>query len=207
VYPLDDRGTARLLVPKPSPVDPHRTHFTYYPGAVRLSETAAPNTKNRSHRIDVAVTEPGDGVLLAFGGTSAGFVLYVKDGKPTYHYNWFNRTRTSITSDTRLPDSPSTVSLEFRYDGGGAGKGGDAILFINEQEVGHGRIEQTVAARFGLDTMDVGKDTGAPVSEDYRSPFPFTGTIDHVDIHLGPPGLDPSEESSLHAKFTAGKEY
>ena len=53
VYPFDDRGVARLVVPKPPPggADPGRRQFTYFPGAVRLPETAAPNTKNRSHRI------------------------------------------------------------------------------------------------------------------------------------------------------------
>jgi arylsulfatase A-like enzyme len=207
VFPLDDRGAERLLIPKPSPGDPNRRDFTYYPGAIRLAETAAPNTKNRSHRIDVSITEKGDGVLLAYGGVSAGFVLYVKDGKPTYQYNWFNRARTSITSDIELPKGASTVTFEFLYDGGGAGKGGEGVLFIDDQEVARARIEATVAARFGLDTFGVGIDTGSPVAEDYPAPFAFDGTIQRVDIHLGEPGLDPDEERTLHARFRAGKEY
>src|SRR5262245_3661371 len=69
VYPLDDRGAARLGIPKPPPggADPKRRRFTYYPGAVRLAETAAPNMKNRSHRIDIALKKGGEGVLLAMG--------------------------------------------------------------------------------------------------------------------------------------------
>lgn len=57
VYPFDDRGAGRLAVVKPSPggADPNRTQFTYYPGAFRLAETAAPNTKNRSHRITAVI--------------------------------------------------------------------------------------------------------------------------------------------------------
>lgn len=71
-------------------MDPKRTKFTYYEGASRLSETAAPNTKNRSHRISAVIDMPekgGDGVIVAEGGMSAGFALYVKDGKLAYHYN------------------------------------------------------------------------------------------------------------------------
>ena len=36
VYPFDDRGAARVAVPKPPPggSDPNRTKFTYYAGAV-----------------------------------------------------------------------------------------------------------------------------------------------------------------------------
>src|SRR5262249_29701729 len=63
VFPLDDRGSARLAEPKPSPggADPNRTKFTYYPGASRLPETAAPNTKNRSHRISAVIELSGKG--------------------------------------------------------------------------------------------------------------------------------------------------
>jgi hypothetical protein len=42
VYPFDDRGAARLSVPKPSVggSDPNRTKCTYFAGGSRLAETA-----------------------------------------------------------------------------------------------------------------------------------------------------------------------
>jgi len=209
VYPLDDRGAGRLAVPKPPPggADPKRRQFTYYPGAVRLAETAAPNTKNRSHRIDVSILQGGDGVLLAEGGQSAGFVLYVKDGKPCYHYNFFDVERTSIEASHALPKGKSKVSFEFRYDGGGGGKGGEAVLFVNDKEVGKKRIARTVAGRFGIDTFGVGCDTGSPVCNAYKPPFAFTGEIEKVDILLGDPGLSEDEERAMQAKFHAGINY
>ncbi|OUS89635.1 sulfatase-like hydrolase/transferase [Rhodococcus sp. NCIMB 12038] len=209
VYPLDDRGAERLVTPKPPPggADPARRHFTYYPGAVRLPETAAANTKNRSHRITVLIDEPGDGVLVACGGGSAGYVLYVDEGRPVYHYNWFGRERTMLRSDSPLPDGTSIVEFEFLYDGGGAGRGGDAVLTVDGREVARDRIERTVAGRFGIDTFGVGRDTGSPVSGDYTAPFAFTGSIGRVDIELGEPGLDPDEEAALHARFSSGKDY
>jgi arylsulfatase len=209
VLPLDDRGAGRLAEPKPAPggADPTRRKFTYYPGAVRLAETAAPNTKNRSHRIDVAIEKLGDGVLLAEGGQSAGFVLYVKDGKANYHYNFFEIERTSLTSTARLPPGRSTVSLEFRYDGGGAGKGGEAVLLVDGSVVASQRIERTVAGRFGIDTFGVGCDTGSPVCKDYKPPFAFQGSIKQVDIALGEPGLSEEDERVLQARFHAGKNY
>lgn len=209
VFPLDDRGAARLAVPKPPPggADPKRRRFTYYPGAVRLAETAAPNTKNRSHRIDVSISKPGDGVLLAEGGQSAGFVLFVKDGKPCYHYNYFEIERTSVQSTQRLPAGPCEISFEFRYDGGGGGKGGEAVLFVNDKEVAKKRIERTVAGRFGIDTFGVGRDTGSPVCKDYKPPFAFVGQIERVDIVLGDPGLSEAEEHAMQKKFHAGVNY
>ncbi|GIQ73953.1 arylsulfatase [Bradyrhizobium sp. RD5-C2] len=207
VYPFDDRGAARLAVPKPSPggTDPNRTKFTYYAGASRLPETASPNTKNRSHRITAVVEMPdkgGEGVIVASGGQSAGYALYVKDGMLIYHYNWFGRERTSITSNVPLPTGESTVALEFAYDGGGLGKGGEAVIGINGKEVGRGRIPNTVAGRFGIDTFGVGSDTGAPVSDAYTAPFPFTGKIKRVDIELGPQSLKPEDEAKLHEMQT-----
>jgi arylsulfatase len=209
VYPFDDRGSARLAVPKPPPggADPNRRQFTYYPGALRLPETAAPNTKNRTHRISVHLKQRGDGVLVAAGGISAGYVLYVKDGKPFYEYNWFDRDRTVLSGKSQLSQGVSTLTFEFLYDGGGAGKGGDAILLVDGAEVDRKRIERTVAGRFGIDTFGIGADTGAPVSKGYKPPFPYQGVIDRVDIEIGEPGLPPEEEAKLHARFTAGKDY
>ncbi len=209
VYPLDDRGAARLGAPKPPPggADPKRQHFTYFPGAVWLAETAAANTKNRSHRIDISVTQEGEGVLVACGGMSAGYVLYVKGDKVFYHYNFFEVERTSIESSIALPKGKSTIRFDFSYDGDGGGKGGEGVLFVNGKEGGRKRIERTVPARFGIDTFGIGIDTGSPVCNDYKPPFAFTGMIETVDIRLGKSGLSEKEERILQAKFHAGKEY
>ena len=189
VHPLDDRGTGRLLVPKPAPggSDPKRTHFTYYAGAVRLAETAAPNTKNKSHTITADVVMPqngGEGVIVAEGGSSAGFSLYVQGGKLVYQFNWFDEDRYVITSSEPVPAGKSTVRFDFAYDGGGEGKGGTGTIFINGKKVGEGRIEKTVPARFGIDTFGIGMDTGSPVSDTYNPPFTFNGNIEKVDIVL-----------------------
>ncbi len=208
VYPFDDRGSGRLAVPKPSPggADPKRTHFTYYAGASRLAETASPNTKNRSHRITAQIEMPetgGEGVILAAGGASAGYALYVKDGKFVYHYNWFERERTDLASNVSLPPGKSTVTVEFAYDGGGLGKGGEVVIGVNGKEAGRARINNTVAGRFGIDTFGVGSDTGSPVTNTYKAPFPFTGKVLQVDIELAPQNLSPAEETKLHEMQTA----
>lgn len=187
VYPLDDRGTGRLISPKPAPFDPTQKRFTYYSGATRLAETASPNTKNKSHSITAHVDLPAkgaEGVLLAVGGQSAGFVLFIKDGKLVYDYNWFEEQRTAITSSKPVPAGKAALRMDFAYDGGGPGKGGVVSLFINDEKVGEGRLEKTVPGRFGIDTFGVGVDTGSPVSQAYAPPFAFTGTIEKVDIEL-----------------------
>ncbi len=44
VYPFDNRGSARLAIPKPpvTDADPKSNTYTYYYGAIRIAEPAAP---------------------------------------------------------------------------------------------------------------------------------------------------------------------
>ncbi len=186
VYPLDDRGAQRLSVPKPSPLG-NRTKFTFYAGATRIPETAAPNTKNRSWTMDAMITTDAqhkDGVINAIGGSSAGYALYIKNGYPTFVYNFFEDNVTFIKSSKKMPDGMASIKVDFKYDGGGPGKGGLFTLYIDNVKVGEGRIEHSVAARFGIDTFGIGEDDGSPVTHDYAAPFKFRGAIEEVNIEL-----------------------
>jgi len=103
-----------------------------------------------------------------------------------------------------LPKGKSTLELAFGYYGGGLGKGGEAILLLDGEEVGRGRIEQTVAGRFGIDTFGLGADSGSPVSNAYKPPFALTGArIERVDIKLAPRNLSQSEEDELQERYLA----
>ena len=44
-----------------------------------------------------------------------------------------------VKSSEKLSAGPTSVRMEFKYDGGGVGKGGVATLFINDRKVGEGR--------------------------------------------------------------------
>ena len=205
VLPLDDRFLERADPSQRPSLIAGRTDFTYYPGVVRIPESSAPNTKNKSHTITVQVEIPkegADGVLVAAGGVVAGYVLYIKDGKPTYEYNWFTQSRYKVTSSEKLQPGASTIRVEFKYDGGGMGKGGTASLFVNDKKLGEGKIEKTVPGRFSADeTFDIGRDTGSPVSSDYVSPNPFRGKLKQVNIRLGTSALsdeDQKKEQEIH---------
>jgi arylsulfatase A-like enzyme len=202
VLPLDDRFAERID-PKlrPSLIE-GRTTFTYFGGASRIPEGSSPDVKNRSHTIAVDLQVPpggAEGVLVAAGGPTGGYVLYVKDGRPVYHYNlggfmyrWTNE------SSEKLPPGDSTVRFEFAYDGGGIGKGGTGRVYINGKKVGEGRIERTNFLRFSFEeTFDTGRDTGLPVGDAYQSPFPFTGTIKKVTVDTAPAKLTEDDARTL----------
>ena len=190
VLPLDDRTLERLnaaLVGRPD-LMAGRTSLTVYQGMVGMSENVFINVKNRSHTITAEMEIPANGangVLLAQAGRFGGWSLYLKDGKPTYTYNWLGLQRYTVAADQALPAGKATIRFEFAYDGGGVGKGGTGTLFVNEKNVATGRIENTQCCGFSADEgADVGADEGTPVTEAYQVPYEFTGKIDKVTIEL-----------------------
>jgi arylsulfatase len=166
-----------------------RTEFTYYGPITRIPEGAAPDIKNKSFRIaaDVVMHQGGEhGIVVTQGGLSAGYALLLRNGKPMFHYNRANVAHFNIAAQDPLAAGKHTIAFEFKYDGGGVGRGGIGKLIVDGNQVAEGRVEATVPYRFsGDETFDVGEDTGTPVNEDYDVPFKFTGEIEKVVVTLG----------------------
>ena len=167
------------------------------------------NTKNASHSItaEVKVTDGGGkGVILAQGGRFGGWSLYLHNGKPTYTYNWLGLERYTISSPTVLTAGRAKIRYEFAYDGGGFGKGGTGTMFVNDQQVAQGQIENTHGYSISLDEgADVGEDGETPVVEDYGLPAPhrFDGKIVNLTIELakmeqaGPMEMEKLNQTNL----------
>jgi len=190
VLPLDDRLQERFvaaLVGRPD-LMAGRTSLTVYQGMMGMSENVFINLKNKSHTITAEVEIPkkgANGVILAQAGRFGGWSLYMKDGKPTYTYNWLGLQRFTVAATQAVPAGKATIRFEFAYDGGGMGKGGTGTLFVNGKKVATGRIEKTQFAIFSADEgADMGADEGTPVTEAYKVPFKFTGKIAKVTIEL-----------------------
>lgn len=188
ILPLDDRGSGRLAIAKPPVIgsSSNASVYTYYQGATRIAEPAAPPMKNRSWTIDAQLEtrgEQSEGVIVAFGGIAAGLVLYLDDGVPVFDYNYFE-THTEVKGKGPLKIGKSKLTLEFDYLGSGkeVGKGAQVTLSVDGKVVGEGEIPATVAGRFGIDTFGVGEDSGQPVTHAYEPPFRFTDTISKVNI-------------------------
>jgi arylsulfatase len=187
VLPIDDRLLERFdaaLVGRPDLMG-GRTTLTVFQGMTGMSENAFINTKNQSHTITAEVESGTNGVILAQAGRFGGWSFYLKDGKPTYTYNWLGLKEYTVAATQALPAGKSTIRYEFVYDGGGVGKGGTGTLFINGQKVATGRIEQTECCALSADEgADVGEDAGTAVTQSYAMPFKFTGKIGKVTIEL-----------------------
>jgi len=61
-------------------------------------------------------------------GIGGGFSLFLKDGKPTYTYNYFGQSTTTISAPDPLPPGHAKIVLKFDYEGGGRGKGAGQLV-------------------------------------------------------------------------------
>jgi arylsulfatase len=200
VFPLDDRKSERAnsdLAGRPD-LMAGRTTMTLYPGMSHMNENTILNVKNKSHVVTADIIVPdanASGAIIVQGGRFGGWGLYLKRGVPAHCYNFFGFEHVYARGTQALTPGKHTIRYEFKYDGGGVGKGGVGTLFVDGQKVGEARLTRTVPFVFSADDFaDIGKDYGAPVTEDYETPHGrFTGTINWVRIDIGKEAFsDPS---------------
>lgn len=191
VFPLDNRITERENPVLAGRLDllGSRRSVTYSGKMRRFTEEAAPNVKNRSYKItaDIEVGDFAEGVIVAQGGRFGGWSLYCHEGRACYVYNYLGLAHSSLRGTTPITPGQHKLELNFDYDGGGVGKGGDITLRLDGTKETDGRVEQTTPYFFSFDeTLDVGVDLSTPVTDDYRAiDNEFTGVVHSVRIDLG----------------------
>jgi arylsulfatase A-like enzyme len=191
VLPLDDRRVERFnadLAGRPQLVKGNSQLL--FSGMGRLSENSVLVMKNKSFSITAEVEVPSngaEGVIIHQGGTFGGMSLYAKGGKAKFAYNLCGLQTFTTEASQPIPAGKHQVRMEFAYDGGGLGKGGNVSLYYDGKKVGEGRVERTQPMVFSADeTTDVGRDTATPVSSDYtRKTSVFNGRVHWVQIDLG----------------------
>jgi arylsulfatase len=187
-----------------------RTSLTLSEGMVGMSENVFINIKNRSLSItaDVEIPEGGaNGVIIAQAGRFGGWSLYLKDGKPTYTYNFLGLQQFKVSAPDALSAGKATVRMNFDYDGGGIGKGGIATILVNGEKVASGRIERTQGMLFSADEgAGVGLDDATPVTSDYKErDNSFTGKIFKLVIEVKPIGAAVKAEAEVGQRTAAVK--
>ena len=187
VLPLDDRAMGRMFEPRPKPYE-DKSEYIYYPNGAPIGEGVAVNVKNRSHKILAEVDMPSEGaegVLLCHGGRFGGYTFFVKDQHLHYVYNFLGMEYYRMVSTDTIPSG--AVNLEFQFekdDIEGFGAGGHGSLFINGQKVGEGRIPRTIGVRYHLadDGFCCGYNGQTPVTDDYATPYKFSGKLKQVTV-------------------------
>jgi arylsulfatase len=111
--------------------------------------------------------------------------FYIKDGTLIYYDNLAGVERYVVPAGEKLPIGQVALKAVYKSDADKPFAGATVTLFANDKKIGEGVIMKSIPNRVTLDeTLDVGFDTGTPVSEDYQVPFRFTGQLKGVTIDL-----------------------
>ncbi len=207
VLPLDPRFAERWnpdTAGRPTPV--RGSSQLLFGGMRRLQENVVLNVKNKSHSVTAEIDVPDDGaqgVIIAQGGDTGGWSLYAHEGRLTYCYNLLGVEHYYTRADATLPPGTHQARIEFAYDGGGFGKGGDVALHVDGDKVATGRVERTHKQIFSMDeTTEVGSDAGSTVSEDYgpRGNV-FSGKVHWVQLDIDAAAADQDHLIAPEERF------
>jgi arylsulfatase len=184
VYPLYDDMISRIGAQQDRLFGDQKDFVYYAPGAVRIAEKASAPVKNRSHTIVTSIDLKGDeeGVIVAVGGMTGGYTMYIKDGRLVYDYNYLDGVHYKLESE---PLGLGETELKFNFiktkEFGGIGE-----LYVCGAKVDEVDMPDMHISTYSLaETFDVGQDTGTQVDPAYAGgTFPFTGALDRVVITL-----------------------
>jgi len=187
VLPLDDRSIELFFTRyRDRSVHPTDRRYTYYPPMAPLPAQVAPGMGGKGFDLAATIDRPAGagGVLYATGTENSGLSVFVQDDRLVFDYNCFNDHHI-VESAVPVPVGPSVVGLRFRREGAGA----TAVLYVDGVACGD------LALPFAMNIISsvgpsVGYDHGSPVSERYRGPFTFEGTLHKVDIAVVHRGAD-----------------
>jgi arylsulfatase len=196
--PLESRNALEILgAPRPELAKP-RDRYVYYPECAEVPESVTANIRNRSYAVGVEVTiddKDASGVLFSQGSRFGGHALYMKGGKLKYVYNWVGEFEQIVESTDAIPVGNHVLSASFVKEGDAMPTEGTLTLYLDEIKVGEGKIK-TQPGKFSLagEGLNVGKEGGEPVTDDYpgTKPWAFTGgTIAEATVDVaGEPWAD-----------------
>jgi len=184
VYPLYDDMIRRLANTQDILFGDQKEFVYFAPGAFRIAEKASAPVKNRPHEIVTTVDLNGgeEGVIVAVGGMTGGFTMYVKDSKLHYDYNYLDGVHYHLSSPV-LPEGETELKFNFikTVEFGGTGE-----LYVNGDKVDTIDMPHMHISTYSLaETFDVGRDTGTQVDSSYEGGvFAYSGEIDRVFITL-----------------------
>ena len=134
-----------------------------------LTSQAGPYIVNRPLKVTADVDVAGDGVIIAQGGTSQGWAIYVQDGTLRFATTVDNK-RTVIDSKAGVVGKQQIyVSMT---------KKGILKMLIGGKEVAKEKLESVPTSQ-PQDGLQVGRDTGGQVG-DYKPPFELDGKVEKV---------------------------
>ncbi|WP_166831473.1 arylsulfatase [Thalassoroseus pseudoceratinae] len=136
-----------------------------------LPRSKSPFVENRPFTVTVKISELGsDGVLVAQGGSSAGYAVYVQDGRLHFAVRRSGKLDDLVSTEVLPPDA-KTITVSLADDG-------VVNATVNRKPFMKGK-SAGVLTQMPLDGLQVGKDLTGAVGN-YETPFEYSGTIERV---------------------------
>jgi arylsulfatase len=172
--------------------------YVYRPGISSIPESLAPNLRNRAWQIAAALTVPADGpcegILVAHGGHSGGYALYLKDRRLHYVNNVLGASITTVSAEVTLPAGEVLVRATFTPTGRFKG---DVELWYGDVPVGRGHLAFTTPLTYGSEPFAVGYQRMTPICHDLHGAAELTpGVCERVMIEaVGEAYRNPEAEA------------
>ena len=139
-------------------------------GYLDLNEGALPEPGQRALSIAAEIQAEGpNGVVVAQGGQSRGYAIYLQDGRPCFAISG----SVPIKGEATLPEGWVTIEAKLAQNR-------QMTLSVNGTTVAQGRAKALIGGQPG-DGLQIGADTISPVG-DYDVDNPFTGRIRRVNV-------------------------
>lgn len=180
---------------------PQPNHMVFPLGGATVPHNLAPLLPGKSYTLTAVIHrdhQAQQGVLAAQGDRFSGYALYIQNNHLVYERNT-GVDVVRMVSDEALP--VGDVTVRFRFDkvstalavakavlseGPGFDRlrvlKGTGTLLINGRPTGSQVIERPYMVSW--EGLDIGRDTGSPVSPDYEAPFVFSGRLENVTYDI-----------------------
>jgi arylsulfatase len=174
-----------------------RERYTFFPGISSIPESMAPNLRNRRFQILAHLRVPAagacDGVIVAHGGHSGGYALYLSGRRLHYVNNLLGADVTTVSASVELPAGEVLARATFTPSGPFAG---DLELWYGDVPVGSGHIPRTTPLTYGVDPFAVGYQRMTPIAPALKGTAAMpSGVLERVVIEVvGRTQRDPERE-------------
>jgi arylsulfatase len=160
------------------------------PGSRAAPEQTVADRLDRSWAIAADVVVPlggASGPIVAMTDEGDGWSLYLKDGAPTFCCKLAASGITLVRSPEKLSPGPHSIRYEFETRSTEQRGAGTGRLVVDGRKVAEVPLAPSITIDASLEqSIEIGSDKGAPITDEYPPHASFTGKIVQVEMDLHP---------------------
>lgn len=119
--------------------------------------------------------------MFAFSNAEVGYSFFLKDGYPSFAYKYKYASKTAV-SNIKVKPGNRNIKAEFAFDK--ETKTTTVSLYIDDTKVLTENIGVSQVLPFTTMALQIGRNWGKAVSNEYKSPLVFNGVYKKASIDL-----------------------